>query len=92
MKSKHIVIIAISFLFVSCASISPVSFQGPNGKQAYSMKCSGMGRTLEMCYQKAGEVCPGGYNIIGQDSSTVAVPINGSIMAGPRQNLTIECK
>ena len=91
-KIKHTIIAAISLFLVSCASINPVSFQGPNGKQAYTMRCSGIGRTLEMCYQKAGEVCPGGYNIIGQDSSTVAVPINGSIMAAPRQNLTIECK
>jgi hypothetical protein len=31
---------------------------GPLGKTAYSMKCSGMDRTLEQCYVKAGEVSP----------------------------------
>jgi hypothetical protein len=56
------------------------------------MRCSGMGRTLEMCYQKAGEVCPNGYSIVGQNSSTIAVPVNGSIMVAPQHNLSIECK
>jgi hypothetical protein len=56
------------------------------------MRCSGMGRTLEMCYQKAGELCSNGYNIVGQDNSMIAVPVNGSIMAAPQRNLTIECK
>lgn len=91
MKATFI-ILAISALLVSCASINPVPFTGPSGNQAYTMKCSGFGRTLEMCYQKAGNLCPDGYNIVGQDSSTIAVPVNGSIMAAPRHNLSIECK
>ena len=92
MYIKTSAIVAVSMLLVSCASIKPQSFIGPNGKQAYTMRCSGLGRTLEMCYQKAGEVCPSGYGIVGQNSSTVAVPINGSFIAAPQHNLTIECK
>lgn len=92
MKYKIAVFAVISISLASCASINPVSFKGPNGKQAYTMRCSGMGRTLEMCYQKAGEVCPNGYNIVGQNSSIVAVPVNGSFMAAPQHNLSIECK
>ena len=82
----------LSLSLISCASISPVSFKGPNGNQGYTMRCSGMGRTLEMCYQKAGVVCPSGYNIVGQNSSTIAVPVNGSIIVAPQHNLSIECK
>ncbi|MDC1436068.1 hypothetical protein N8303_02285 [Gammaproteobacteria bacterium] len=51
-----------------------------------------MGRTLEICYQEAGEVCPNGYNIVGQDNSTVIVPSNDSFIAVTRSNLTVECK
>lgn len=58
-----ILCILILFLVSGCASIQPVKFNGPTGKTAYSMKCSGMGRTLEQCYVKAGEVCPNGYSI-----------------------------
>jgi hypothetical protein len=92
MNYKLIPLASILLSLSSCATIDPIPLKGPNGNQGYTMRCSGMGRTLEMCYQKAGEVCPNGYNIVGQDNSTVAVPINGSIIAAPQRNLTIECK
>ena len=89
---KHSYLVLIIFLFFGCASVHPSPFKGPNGKDAYSMKCSGMGRTLDKCFSKAGELCPTGYNIISQSSGTVAVPVGGSIMAAPKQALAIECK
>ncbi|CCO44680.1 hypothetical protein VIBNISOn1_1190025 [Vibrio nigripulchritudo SOn1] len=92
MSFGHIVLITLASFLISCASIKPISFTGPNGKQAFAMRCSGMGRTLEMCYQKSGEICPSGYNIIAQNSSTVAVPVNGSIIAAPEHILSVECK
>lgn len=80
-------------LLTACAAVQPQPFSGPNGKQAYSMKCSGMGRTLDACYAKAGELCPGGYNIIDRASGTVAVPLSGGgFIAAPQHNLAIECK
>lgn len=82
----------IIVLLTSCAAIEPKQFIGPNGKTAYSMRCSGMGRTLDACYQKAGEVCSSGYNIIDRASEIVAVPVNGSIMMATEHNLAIECK
>lgn len=85
--------LAIGLLLTSCASIDPIQFKGPNGKTAYSMKCSGLGRTLDACYQKAGEVCPSGYAIIDRASGTIAVPMSGgSIMAAPSHHLAIECR
>ena len=90
MKISAIILIAI--LLASCAAIEPKQFVGPNGKTAYSMRCSGLGRTLDACYQKAGEVCPNGYTIVDRASGTVAVPVNGSVMATSQHNLAIECK
>lgn len=89
---KTILIVLISVFLSSCATIEPKQFIGPNGKTAYSMRCSGMGRTLDACYQKAGEVCPNGYTIIDRTSGIVAVPVNGSIMVAPKHHLAIECK
>lgn len=89
---KKITSVLFLFLLSACAAITPKQFIGPSGKTAYSMRCSGMGRTLDACYQKAGEVCPNGYTIIDRASGTVAVPVNGSIMAAPQHNLAIECK
>ena len=81
----------VLLLLASCASIEPQEFKGPTGKTAYSMRCSGMGRTLDACYKKAGELCASGYNIINLASGTVAVPVSGGIMAAPYFNLAIEC-
>jgi hypothetical protein len=84
--------ISILLLLASCASIQPQEFKGPNGKTAYSMVCSGMGRTLDECYKKAGEICPGGYNIIDRASGIVAVPVGGRLVPATQHNLAIECK
>jgi hypothetical protein len=89
---KRLSIVLVAVFLVSCAAIKPKQFIGPNGKTAYSMRCSGMGRTLDACYQKAGEICPKGYNIIDHISGTIALPVNGSIMAAPQYNLMIECR
>ena len=76
-------------LFLSaCASIVPVAFKGPNGNTLYSMRCSGMGRTLDECYKKAGELCPDGYRIVDRESSVVG---SGGVVV-PQYNLAIECK
>lgn len=83
----------LMLLLMSCAEIQPKEFRGPNGKTAYSMKCSGMGRTLDDCYKKAGELCLSGYTIIDRASGTVAVPTSGGgIIAAPQHHLAIECK
>ncbi len=92
MRFKNLFIAAIPAFLVACAAIEPQQFVGPNSKTAYSMKCSGMGRTLDACYKKAGEVCPGGYNIIDRASGTVGVPMQGGTMMAPQHNLAIECK
>ena len=92
MKSL-ITTISAAILITGCASISPVSISGPSGGQAYTMKCSGLGRTIEQCYAKAGELCPSGYSVVSQSSTSRIVPGNGD--AGPfsvtKENLTIEC-
>jgi len=90
---KKSICIAIALLLCGCAAIEPQQFIGPNGKTAFSMRCSGFGRTLDACDKKAGEVCPSGYTIVGQASGTVAVPVSGGgIIAAPQHNLAIECK
>lgn len=92
-KSTIVLIAVGSATFLSgCASIDPVPFNGPNGKKAYSMRCSGMGRSLEACYQKAGEICPSGYSIVDRSTGTVGVPTSGGMMIAPQNTLAIECK
>ena len=93
MRFNNVFIAVVPVFLVACAAIEPQQFVGPNSKTAYSMKCSGMGRTLDACYKKAGEVCPGGYNIIDRATGTVGIPMKGGgTMMAPQHNLAIECK
>lgn len=89
---KKVFLVVVPLLVTACAAIEPKQFVGPNGKAAYSMRCSGMGRTLDACYQKAGEVCSSGYAIIDRASGTVGIPMNGGTMMAMQHNLAIECK
>ena len=89
MRCWHIVFL---LLLTGCASVSPEQFVGPNGNTAYSMRCSGMGRTLDDCYKKAEKLCPDGYTVIDAASSIIAFPMDGGIMAVPQRSLSIECK
>ncbi len=61
---KIFYLVVIIFLIFGCASVNPIPFKGPNSKDAYSMKCSGFGRSWEDCFVKAGELFPAGYNVI----------------------------
>lgn len=62
-------LIALGILAVAgCADVPATAVSGPTGETAYSMKCSGMGRTKEDCYRKAGEMCPNGYAIVDSSS------------------------
>jgi hypothetical protein len=90
---RHTLIALAGAITLASCAIDPKPFVGPNGKAAYSMECSGSGRTLAACYQKAGQLCPAGYNIVGTTSGTVAVPVyGGGILAAPDYGLAIECK
>jgi hypothetical protein len=49
---------------------------GPDGRQAISINCSGAALAWNQCYEKAGDMCPRGYDIISKDGD------GGNAMAG----------
>ena len=71
--------------------MNPKPFVGPSGNDAYSMKCSGMGRDWDDCLKKAGELCPSGYTIVGQNSETIGISSQNGMTVIPKRNLSIEC-
>jgi len=94
----------IASFCASCGTVSSVdSFRvfGPHGQEAYSMQCSGMGATLNDCFQRAEELCEGGdYEIL---DSWLRDPIHPppSVMTSPAErvaaqartsHIMIECK
>jgi len=90
---KHSINLIFIVFVASCATnIEPTSFVGPNGKSAYAMRCSGSGRTIEACYQKAGELCPLGYTIISNSAHVVGIPTNNGTIIIPKKEMAIECK
>lgn len=48
----------------------------PDGRQGLSINCSGTAMSWNNCYEKAGEQCPHGYDIISKDGD------GGNAMAG----------
>jgi hypothetical protein len=48
----------------------------PDGRQAISINCSGAALAWNQCYEKAGDMCPHGYDIISKDGD------GGNAMAG----------
>ena len=75
-----------------CASVNPVPITGPSGRPGYAMQCSGMGRSIEQCYQVAGQKCASGYQVVSRSSELIAMPVNGSIAMAPRTGLAVECR
>ena len=84
--------VILALAAAGCASVNPVPFTGPSGRQGYAMQCSGMGRSIEQCYQVGGQKYPGGYQIVSRSSEMIAVPLNGSVMMAPRTGLVVECR
>lgn len=62
----RVVAVAAAVALSSCATHKPIYL--PDGRQGYSVNCSGSALSWDLCYQKAGEICKtNGYNIIAKD-------------------------
>jgi hypothetical protein len=88
-------IIAFLILASGCARAS--NTYGPDGKEAFSISCSGLARNWGMCYEKAGDLCgTRGYEVINQsgDHGSVAAVNPSSGFAGSviSRSLLIRCK
>jgi len=87
--------LATGILLSGCASASKT--YGPDGKEAFSINCSGLARNWGMCYEKAGNLCgTKGYEVIGQGGDSGAVAsvspsggFGGSVIS---RSLLVKCK
>lgn len=53
---------------IGCATATPVIV--PSGQIGYSIDCNGTAVSMNVCYEKAGQVCPNGYILITQNESS----------------------
>lgn len=87
----------ITLALSGCAALErdvvTASFIGPSQQPAYMMTCSGGGRSLPKCYAKASELCPSGYSVVSQNTSSMAFTSpQGKVSSIPLRELVIECK
>lgn len=80
--------LVLTIALAGCVSVSQVN--GPNGRPAYSLYC---GTHASACYQKAGELCPHGYQMLDHTDGMAIVPTaNGSVVGGSQRTVLVECK
>jgi hypothetical protein len=91
-KLAALVLIA---LLTGCASASKT--YGPDGREAYTLTCSGAARSWSNCYAKAGKICgTKGYDVLSQngDQNAIITGSNGNFAgaSGNSRSLLISCK
>jgi hypothetical protein len=71
----------IALLVVSACAISQEMVM-PDGSQGYNISCDGSALSMGTCYQKAGDLCPQGYDILGQDGEAHPMGYSGGQLSG----------
>ena len=86
-------LVVVAGLSGCAAPVSVTPITGPDGRTAYSMKCSGFGRDHQDCLVQAGKQCPSGYVVIDDNRSTNgALVTDGAVILAKREYMTISCK
>lgn len=86
---KRYTITGMSIIILSaCASSTPTF--APDGREAFSLNCSGTLRDWGMCHEKAGEICGSkGYDVLvqnGEQGATIQGSSNASVGGGGNRN------
>lgn len=89
---RGLIVAAGGLLLAGCA-VTHQTVSGPDGRPAYVMKCSGMGRDRQDCLKEAGRLCPTGYMVVDDDRRIAGGMMIGSVLAvANREYLTVSCK
>ena len=87
------ILIFVSLILSSCASATKVTL--PSGQKGFSIDCSGTAIPVSKCIEKAGEVCPNGYEVISShnESGTMFNPFqgNGQYIPTSHKGMMISC-
>ena len=88
--------LALALVLAGCASSSKT--YGPDGREAYTLNCSGLARSWTMCAEKAGEICgTRGYDVVGAAGGSTGgmatVSRSGGFAgSGFERSMLIQCK
>lgn len=71
--------LAITSMVAACSEASARPVTTPSGSRGFVIDCR---RNQNNCFEKAGEVCPGGYEIIDDARGTTGVQLSSGYAAG----------
>lgn len=81
----------VSVALGGCASANKITL--PSGQSGFTINCSGTAVSISKCYEKAGAVCPNGYDIVSShNQSGVMTNIDGRPLATSDKGMVIQCK
>ena len=83
-QRKSPALAGLALIALAGCSVSPEKVPGPNGRDAYVMRCNGAGRSMAECLKAAGDLCPAGYDIVAQTSERRLMK--------SKEYLTVECR
>jgi hypothetical protein len=69
--------------------VDVVTTTGPDGKPALVIDCDG---ESQFCFDKAAELCPGGYYLVNRKNGETEMPHTAGVVATPHTQLTIQCQ
>jgi hypothetical protein len=89
---RNVILIVLWSVLAGCATSKDV--MAPSGKMAHLIKC-GSAR-IDLCYEKAAEVCPKGYSIVADREGANGALVTpgsgiGAFVLGP-STMFVECK
>lgn len=84
---KLVLLIGLAWLLTGCVDVTAVA--GADGRSIYTIDCDGESRR---CFDKAGDLCPGGYYLIERKSGSNEVRYTAGIIATPYTEIAIACK
>lgn len=81
MAYKTISVLCLALFATSCAMVKETYM--PDGSKGYSISCDGAGVGINVCFEKAGELCKeAGYDLINRDGQMVPYGIGTSSVSG----------
>ena len=91
---KYIASLFVFILITSCATSKEIVL--PSGERGFTISCGTYeGDSWSACYEKAGEVCPSGYEILERSEekgkNVIANPYSFQTLEDDKRVLVIEC-
>lgn len=82
--------IVFAFLAVGCVHVSSTpAGTTADGHQRFHIECN---RSASHCYDRAAEVCPGGFDPVSEGSGERYGTINGQLVAVHETEMLVVCR